>query len=361
MKKLLFGLLAFILLFFIGSWLYFQLSDCGISPFSCGDYTTKKNYTTHKIMVGSGPEDMAVDTSLGYERIIVSAYERRKGVEKTTGFYGINPTTNATFKLKIEPENFEIYPHGIDIVTIDSIPYLYAISHNQKEGNWRHFVARFIIKEDVLILDKDQILENKLMSVPNDLDVLEDGSFYASNYVPNMNPSESTKAILGVKNGSVVHYDGKGAWKIVLKDLCYPNGVYVDKNRKNLFVANGGCQEVIRYNIENNELNIASKTSTKKHGIKIPIGDNLLLDNQGLLWTVAHPCPLKFLDHAKDSNSKSPMAVFAIDPNTLKSNPFFQNNGDLISAASTVLRLNNKLYISQVFDPFVLVIDDIEL
>lgn len=38
----------------------------------------------------------------------------------------------------------------------------------------------------------------------------------------------------------------------------------------------------------------------------------------------------------------------------------FQNNGDLISAASTALFINNRLYISQVFDPFVLVVEGIE-
>ncbi len=361
MKKILLSLLAFVLLLVIGSFLYFQLSDCGISPYGCGDFSTKKEYTTQKIMVGSGPEDMATDTSLGFKRIIVSCSERRKNVEKTSGFYGINPTNNKPFKFSIEPANFEIYPHGIDIVTIDSIPYLYAISHNLKEGNWRHFVARFKIKENVLVLDKEQILENTLMSVPNDLDVLEDGSFYASNYVPNMGPNESAKAIIGIKTGSIVHYDGKGNWKIVLEDLCYPNGVYVDKNRKNLFIANGGCQEVIRYEIEDNNLNLGTKATTKKNGVKIPIGDNLLFDNQGMLWTVAHPCPLKFLNHAKDSKNKSPMAVFGIDPNTLKAGNFFQNNGDLISAASTVLRLDNRLYVSQVFDPFVLVIEGVEL
>ncbi len=361
MKKLLLGILAFVLLLFIGSLFYFQFGECGISPFGCGDYSTKKDYATQKIMIGSGPEDMAVDTSLGYERIIVSCAERRKGAKETSGFYGINPTTNEPYKFQIEPADFEIHPHGIDIVTIDSIPYLYAISHNQTEGNWRHFVVRFEIKKDKLVLDTKQILENELMSVPNDLDVLEDGSFYASNYVPNMNPNESTKAILGIKAGSVVHYDGKGNWKIVLKEMCYPNGVYVDKTRKHIFIANGGCKEIVRYELEGSAINLATKVSTKEKEVKIPLGDNLLLDNHGLLWTVAHPCPLKFLEHSKDSKNKSPMAVFTIDPNTLKTTPFFQNNGGLISAASTVLRLDNRLYVSQVFDPFVLVIDGIEL
>jgi len=64
-----------------------------------------------------------------------------------------------------------------------------------------------------------------------------------------------------------------------------------------------------------------------------------------VLWTAAHPCPLKFLDHLEDSANPSPMQVFAIDPNTLKSTMVFQNNGDLISTASTVLHFEDRLYI----------------
>ena len=86
-----------------------------------------------------------------------------------------------------------------------------------------------------------------------------------------------------------------------------------------------------------------------------------MMDNQGVLWTTSHPCPLKFLDHIKDSKAPSPSQVFAIDPMTLKSNLIFQTEGELISAASTVLRLEDRLYISQVLDPFVLVVNGLEL
>ena len=357
MKKFLLYLLLFLLFLILIPIFYFQFSECGISPFSCGDYTNKTPAKTQKISLGSGPEDMAIDTSMGYSRIIVSCTQRRKAPPRTGGFYAINPRDNSTFQFQIEPADFKIHPHGIDVVTIDSIPYLYAISHDQEGANWRHRVFRFEVKENILILDKQHIMEDELMSVPNDLDVLEDGSFYATNYVPNMNPTESTKAILGIKNGSIVHYDGKGNWKIILDKMCYPNGIWVNPEKEYLLVANGGCQEVLRYKINQGKVNSSDKLSTKSHQVNIPIGDNLMLDNQGILWVSAHPCPLKFLNHAKDPNEKSPMQIFALDPMTLKTNKIFQNNGELISAASTVLHINNRLYISQVFDPFVLVLE----
>ena len=357
MKKASLYLLALLAMLFAVSVLYFQFSDCGISPFGCGDYSTKGTPETQKIQVGSGPEDLALDTSMGYPRIIVSCSERRKDQPQTGGFYGINPADNSTFEFTIIPTDLTLRPHGIDVVTIDSVPYLYAISHVKEGETWEHPVIRFVIQRDTLFADMDNIMADELMNVPNDLDVLEDGSFYASNYVPNMNPSESTKAILGVKNGSVVHYDGRGNWQIVLDKMCYPNGVWVNPKENYLVVANGGCKEVVRYEIKNGKVDPTTKLSTKKHGIDIPIGDNLLMDNEGVLWTVSHPCPLKFLAHAGDTEEKSPMQVFGIDPGTLKMNAPFQNNGELISAASTVLHYENRLYISQVFDPFVLVVD----
>lgn len=360
MKKAILYLLILLAILCLIPILYFQFSDCGVSPFACGDYQTQGIPQTQKIQVGSGPEDLAVDTSMGYPRIIVSCTERRKAQAKTSGFYSINPKDNSTAKFTILPTDFTIHPHGIDVVTIDSIPYLYAISHDREGENWRHSVIRFIIQQDTLLADTDHIMENELMNVPNDLDVLEDGSFYASNYVPNMNPIESTKAILGIRNGSVVHYDGQGNWQIVLDKMCYPNGIWVDQEKDFLFVANGGCKEVASYKINNGKVDPSTKSSTKKHDVDITIGDNLLIDNNGVLWTAAHPCPLKFLAHAEDAKEKSPMQVFSMDPNTLKWRMDFQNNGDLISAASTVLHLENRLYISQVFDPFILVVDGLE-
>lgn len=358
MKKFLTYFVLFILLLILIPLLYFQFSECGVSPLSCGDYTTAGTPQTQRIAVGSGPEDIALDLSQGAPRFIVSCDERRKNQPDIGTFYGINPADNSSFEFKIIPENFTVHPHGIDVVTIDSIPYLYAISHDKENQEFKHRVYRFIIQQDSLLFDSEHVMENKLMRVPNDLDVLEDGSFYASNSVPTEDPNESTKAILGIGTGSVVHYDGKGNWEIVVDDMCYPNGVWVNQKEDYLLVANGGCQEVARYKINNGKVDATDKLSTKKHGINIPVGDNLMLDNEGVLWTAAHPCPLKFVDHAGDPTKKSPMQVFGLDPMTLKPEMVFQNNGELISAASTVLKFENRLYIAQVFDPFVLVVED---
>jgi len=359
MKKLGFLVLLLILLLVLLPILYFSISDCGVAPWSCGDYTPQKEWNTQRIAVSAGPEDMAIDASTGQTRIIVSCAPRRDR-QKNGGFYQIDPETNAASPLEISPSNMTIHPHGIDVVTINNIPYLYAISHDEIDGEMRHRIFRFKIDSNSLVLDQPFLLEHELMTGPNDLDVLEDGSLYVSNPMPANDPNGSTKSILGVKNGNVLHYDGKGNWEKVLDKMCYPNGVWVNQEKNYLVVANGGCQEVARFAIKNGKVDQSDKLSTKSHQINIPIGDNLMMDNQGVLWTTSHPCPLKFLDHLKDSNNPSPSQVFAMDPMTMKSNLVFQTNGELISSASTALRIDNRLYLSQVFDPFVLVVKGVQ-
>lgn len=361
MKKILLTLFLIIAALLLAVFLYFQLSDCGVAPWSCGDYSAKKEWATQSITVGNGPEDMAIDTSTGTTRIIVSCAGRREKDTKKGQFYQINPSTNVAAEMTIIPSNPNILPHGIDIVTIDSIPFLYAISHEGSGMNKAHKIYKFKIQQDTLILEEGYPIQNEILTGPNDIDVLEDGSFYVSNPMPSNDEMESTKSILGIKNGTVLHYDGRGNWQTVLKDMCYPNGVWVNQEKSYLTVANGGCKAVERFPIENGKVIATKKASTKDLGVDIPIGDNLMMDNQGVLWTTAHPCPLKFLSHAKDSKALSPAQIFAIDPNTMKAGLVFQTNGELISAASTALRIENRLYISQVFDSFVLVVEGVHL
>ena len=361
MKKVLLFIITILVVLTLCFSAYLWLSDCGVSPFRCGDYPSPDNIVTQQISVGSGPEDMAIDNSQGNPRIIVSCDARRESEGKSGGFYAIDISTNESYELNIEPANFEIYPHGIDIVTMDSITYLYAISHHEEDDSWRHPVFRFEIRGNTLVLDESQILEDPLMNVPNDLDVLSDGSFYASNYVPSMDPNESTKAILGIKNGSIVHYDGRGNWQIAAKDFCYPNGIWGNEQSNKIYVANGACHEVVSFDIQEGKIDEDSKQSTLQHKEKITIGDNLMFDNQGRLWVTAHPCPLDFLAHADDGKADSPIQIYTMDPETLEAKNAFQNNGELISAASTALFIDNRLYISQVFDPYVLVVEGLNL
>ncbi|MCB0755894.1 MAG: hypothetical protein KDB98_09890, partial [Flavobacteriales bacterium] len=70
-----------------------------------------------RIDVGPGPEDMALDTMNGHERLIISCSERRTEDHSKNGFYDYNLSSENLVKLTIEelPSTISLRPHGIDI------------------------------------------------------------------------------------------------------------------------------------------------------------------------------------------------------------------------------------------------------
>ncbi len=125
-------------------------------------------------------------------------------------------------------------------------------------------------------------------------------------------------------------------------------------------MANGACHEVLRIPIVDHELQVDQSKSSMMHGEKITTGSNLLLYDDGQLWITEQPCPLDFIGHAGISEETSLIRVYQIDPNTMKPDLVFQDYGDMISAASTALLIKDHLYIPQVFDPYILVLDGLK-
>ena len=84
--------------------------------------------------------------------------------------------------------------------------------------------------------------------------------------------------------------------------------------------------------------------------------DNITISGNDLI-IVAHPKPLKFLAHMKNAAKPSPGITYAVNYNTLASRVIFADDGKRISCNSTGLIYKNKLYIAQVFEPFILEVD----
>lgn len=354
LKRLSLTILLLIAILVIVYQVYFYFSDCGIRPLGCGDYPTDEQISYTKIVTGEGPEDMAIDTSHGVSRLIISCSPRR-GQKESGGFYSLRIGTNEATLMTIVPDGQPVYPHGIHITIIDSITWLYAISHEPQADGQIDKIIRYQIQNDSLIMDMDHVLMDPLLKIPNDLHVLSDGTIYVTNYLKNGDFQESLLTSLGKKTGDVIHYDQNGQWSVVIDDLCYPNGIYVDEDTDQLILANGACQEVLKYDIiQNGQIESSSVQSTRQYDVDIPMGDNLVIDQKGALWTTNHPCTLDFVGHASDTTKKSASQVRKIDPKTLSSEIVWQNNGDIISAASTAIYMDGHLYVSQVFDPFII-------
>jgi arylesterase/paraoxonase len=81
--------------------------------------------------------------------------------------------------------------------------------------------------------------------------------------------------------------------------------------------------------------------------------DNITLDSDGSIWITSHPKLLAFASYAKNPNNLSPSQVFKLE--TKGSNDFiveevYLNNGEEISASSTALQVNGRIYIGCVFE-----------
>ena len=81
--------------------------------------------------------------------------------------------------------------------------------------------------------------------------------------------------------------------------------------------------------------------------------DNLISSGDELIVAV-HPDELKFALLSFLPNELSPCKIFSINKTTGAANIIFSDDGSLISGSSTAIVSGKDLYLSQVFDGFVL-------
>ena len=272
-----------------------------------------------QIKVGNGPEDFVVDGS----RFLVSCSNRRGYEEDEIWSIGFSNDSSKRKMVRVnEPEDFSLKPHGIDIRILPDKKYLYAISHAEKKDA----VVIYEIKDDTLIFAK--YIVNKIIKSPNDLAIDEDGGFYFSN-----------DNILG---GNISKCDNNGNCEVVVKRVSFANGVL--KLNNTLYYSSTFRNGLFSLNLD---------TGEKKKLLKVLGADNIMLE-ENKLYVTSHPSKWKFLKHVKKSTAFSPSDVYRFDLNTNEGRLIYSDSGEHISAASTAIVINNKLYISQVFEPYIL-------
>ncbi len=296
-----------------------------------------------RISVGPGPEDMAVDRSVGAPRILISTHERRSW-QPLGEIYALDPATQTARILPRsgEPADLSFRPHGIDISISAGISRLYVILHGEETNGPGHSVAVYRIEPERLVFET--LLQSELLTSPNDLSVAPDGSIYVTNDMASR--GSLLEMALRLRRSTVVRYNPGGEWSVAATELAFPNGilaldrvVYVSLTRGDALLAfprsaDGSLGEP--------RIVLAYK------GL-----DNIMLDGQQLLVT-AHLSDLAFLRHAGSSEVESPSVALHVEPESGVFEYAFADSGARISAAATALRLADRLYLSPVFEPFVL-------
>ncbi len=305
----------------------------------CQSYQTFPNHCL-KIEGVLGPEDFVF---LENENLfLISSYNRRNS-ETLGEIYSYHLKTR---ELKIidrinEPKDLAFYPHGIDFYQ----DQLFVILHGKELDTKWHAVAIYQWNGKDLIFKK--IIQNHLFLSPNDIAVYSDSVFFITNDSKNRASfwEYFLTLVFDIKKGSIVVCEIlQNQCKFVQDELGFPNGITIYKNQ--LFVSTTFENKIYAFTI-----NKDYSLTNKKEIAKIQGGDNLTIYDQKL-YVTSHPSLWKFQRHSKRAENRSPSIAYEIDLETFTIHPIFSDNGTRISASSVAIKLNNLLFLGQVFDPY---------
>lgn len=290
-----------------------------------------------RIDVGPGPEDLVLDTITGH-RIIVSCNERRGTEMGRNGFYAIHPLSLAVTRIPVSglPSGLGLHPHGIDIGTYKGQSVLFVVNHEESVQ------SILILRLEADTLHYLEQLVDPLLVSPNDLCTDHRGGIYVSNDSGRRNAI--FEKLFSLPHSNVVHFDGT-AWRKVATDIRYANGVGVQGGR--LYVTGTQERTVLSYSIG------ADGTLSDLKRMDCPKGsDNITFHGQKLIST-AHLDFMAFIRHVKKADHPSPGLVYSMDLQTGVVDTLFMDDGTLISAISTGMITDGRLFVAQVFNPYV--------
>ena len=131
----------------------------------------------------------------------------------------------------------------------------------------------------------------------------------------------------------------------MLDDLGYPNGIILHKGYLYFTTFRG---DTLYRCLVNKDGTVSEKTDIRK----IKGGDNITRSGDNLIIT-NHPKPGKFYGHFL-FGCDSPSSVYSYNTLTKKMCQIFSDKGDEISGSSTAIKIDKTLYVSQVFENYIL-------
>lgn len=327
-------------------------------------------------MPGAEDFDVVRDADRGV-RLLVSAYDRR--VEGEGGLWSVSVAPYGirhdairsddvpdVRRFDVDAGGCPLRPHGVSFAQgADGISRLYVVQHGLPEDDnagrctlprsadgrvLRHQVLVYRVEGDSLIFESR--LADPLLSSPNDLSALPDGTLYVSNEITDRSLLSALAEYVGLRVGSdVVHFDPRRAsapWRRVLRGPRFPNGVLAKGER--LYVAGTLDLAVHVYRRDPRTGDVTRRLESVYVGAGV---DNLMLDegSADVLLTAAHPDLRAFLRHRMDPSSPSPWEIWRIAPGGRKPDAvrLLRHDGAGVSAAATAARIGDAFFAGQVF------------
>ena len=311
-----------------------------------------------------GPEDITYSSRANL--LFISSHNRRDMFNSIGSLFILDTLTDQIELLNITyPPYFR--PHGISIYehceSSSDIIYLFVISHRFITP-LPHVIEKFSYTISTKTLKHLETLEDSLLVAPNDLIALNCNELLVSNdhYTSNMLLGLSHD-IFKIKSADLLYYDGK-SWKELNKKVAFGNGLILRQDlstKKELLVRSSSAD----YSLLTYEITRSKDNNKYLESIDSVVSDETLPfspDNieydvaTGDLIITGHHSTELFFAHAIFGLNIAPSVVIQYhSPNNYQT--LYYDNGKELSAASVATRTKDKkkLYIGQVFNPYILV------
>jgi len=217
--------------------------------------------------------------------------------------------------------------------------YLYVISHQPTMN-----VDKFKFDQTKRTLTLMRRINDPKFNKLSDIAVVgEDQFFFTNHYTISL----YLESFLGVPFGGLGYYDGMVS-TLIEKRLSAPNGLFVSRDRKFLYVAQSGKDNIRIYKLQKDS------TLTFSHAIEVHTKvDNLFVDSKtGDLWLASHPSLFRLIRYIHGLIKISPSQVMRVklnaDSQVVKLEEIYSNDGTEISAAAVAVVHGNRLLIGSI-------------
>ena len=312
-----------------------------------GEFKTLRphsGYRCVKVMNILGPEDIAIDQSIGMAFISSSDYrammkgEFHQGAIFSYNLEGKPVLTNLTADLKMR-----FAPHGISFYAApDGRKYLFAVSHPLPKSS----VEIFEVVSNALV--HRETVEGDLIVSPNDIAAVGPRQFYFTNdHGSGSALGKKLEDYLRLSRSNIVYYDG-AKMRVVADDFSYANGIWATGDGKQLYATATTGKAFYAYK------RLADGTLRLLTELDLDSGaDNIDIDGQGRILIGSHPKMITFLKHAGNAGNMSPSQVLEISRSEEGGYSFrelYLNVGDEISGCSVAAGYKDRLLLGAVFE-----------
>lgn len=311
-----------------------------------------------------GAEDFAIAREAGF--LIISSDDRaarRDGKETVNGLYYMD-LENESYEPELirAPNDVSLFPHGISMIPIDSNTFrLLVVNHvtsgseavSSMDPNTKHSIEEYVLRDKELRFVKTHA--DELIRSPNDVVAIDESRFYFTNdHGSKTTLGLAAEDYLGFRRSDVIYFDGS-KYHIVDTGIAYANGINYDASKDILYVASPRDFLVKTYHV------LEDGTLDFQTDIDCGTGvDNIELDPAGKLWIGCHPNLLSFTSYAGGGSEFAPSEIITINYNNKDSyevRSVFESDGSDMSAATTAIPYEGKVFVGNVMDGHFIILD----